>query len=372
MNPLRCLLLVALASLGSVARADEPLRVVIPDPDSAFLPPAARSDLGRQLRALAGRYARLQVVPASPELTLEALRKQAGCADADEGCLLAMARATGADRLVWSQVQRLPGRSLVVVTVIDGRAERVVDTVRQRTKADPRALGKALADGFGQLFGVLVRTQLKLAANVGGAEVILNGRRIGQTPLVLTRELEAGGHVLELQKSGYRDLRHEFEVKPRQAQVALKLDLEAGERTAALIGTKIRDDEEPAAPDDEAFPVVPLVPATRAPEVPAVAETPPVQVEILEAKPGELPREDRPPAGSPPGRIVVEVVPEEIVRAVPVEGAESRPVYEKWWFWTAIGAVVVAGVVTGLVVGLGGEAEGNGIPSGLGRVGVTF
>ena len=31
---------------------------------------------------------------------------------------------------------------------------------------------------------------------------------------------------------------------------------------------------------------------------------------------------------------------------------EAKPVYKKWWFWTIIGGVVVAGVATGLAVGL--------------------
>jgi len=36
----------------------------------------------------------------------------------------------------------------------------------------------------------------------------------------------------------------------------------------------------------------------------------------------------------------------------PAPGPESpsRPVYQKWWFWTLIGAAVVGGVVAGVVV----------------------
>jgi tetratricopeptide (TPR) repeat protein len=42
------------------------------------------------------------------------------------------------------------------------------------------------------------------------------------------------------------------------------------------------------------------------------------------------------------------------VTAVPASPPqpEHKPVYKKWWFWTILGGVVVAGVATGLAVGL--------------------
>ncbi|HOX46247.1 MAG TPA: hypothetical protein PK668_21770 [Myxococcota bacterium] len=38
----------------------------------------------------------------------------------------------------------------------------------------------------------------------------------------------------------------------------------------------------------------------------------------------------------------------------------APPWYETWWFWTAAGGVVAAGLVTGLVLGLGGSSEPSG------------
>ena len=45
----------------------------------------------------------------------------------------------------------------------------------------------------------------------------------------------------------------------------------------------------------------------------------------------------------------------------------ATPFYEKWWFWTAVGAVVVAGTV-GAVVGL----SGNGDESSDSRITIRF
>ena len=61
---------------------------------------------------------------------------------------------------------------------------------------------------------------------------------------------------------------------------------------------------------------------------------------------------------------VVEKKPDEDLRI-----SETKPIYKQWWFWTAVGAVV-AGGVTGLVVGLTMEDEG--VPAGKGRVVIEF
>ena len=60
-------------------------------------------------------------------------------------------------------------------------------------------------------------------------------------------------------------------------------------------------------------------------------------------------------------------LPKDKVKPDPEPG--GTPIYKKWWFWTAIGAAVVAGVVTGTAVVLSGD---EGIPSGKGRVLIDF
>jgi hypothetical protein len=76
--------------------------------------------------------------------------------------------------------------------------------------------------------------------------------------------------------------------------------------------------------------------------------------------------------------------PEEAARAAPAEeerfdaGAESREpreggsVFGKWWFWTAVGVVVAAGVVAGLLVSKGGAgATQDPLPGDIGPGGVV-
>ena len=62
--------------------------------------------------------------------------------------------------------------------------------------------------------------------------------------------------------------------------------------------------------------------------------------------------------------------PEETARAAQVapletggEADDETPLYAKWWLWTAVGAVVVVGVVLAIVFASigGGACEGNGV-----------
>lgn len=50
----------------------------------------------------------------------------------------------------------------------------------------------------------------------------------------------------------------------------------------------------------------------------------------------------------------------------------SQPLVKRWWFWTTIGAVVVAGVVTGVVLGTRGDAGTQSpVPGDVGAGGVV-
>ena len=41
--------------------------------------------------------------------------------------------------------------------------------------------------------------------------------------------------------------------------------------------------------------------------------------------------------------------------APPAPAATSAPVYKTWWFWTGVGAAVVAGTVAAIVIAKGGN-----------------
>jgi hypothetical protein len=102
----------------------------------------------------------------------------------------------------------------------------------------------------------------------------------------------------------------------------------------------------PAGPPVTTPPTAP----TPAPE-PAAAPSPSQPPAVLPAPPAE-PASAVPPALPPPPPTV------SLTETPPVPEVEpASPFYKKWWFWTGVGAVVVAGTVTAVV--LAGRSRGG-------------
>jgi hypothetical protein len=93
----------------------------------------------------------------------------------------------------------------------------------------------------------------------------------------------------------------------------------------------------------------------------AVAAGDTVQV-IVELEPTRKPEPLPLPPAPPP---VDGPNPEPGIRLGPIaaDGAEARPVWKRWWFWTAAGAVLAAGVTT-LALTLGSSTEAS-CPAGV-------
>ncbi|MCA9673078.1 MAG: tetratricopeptide repeat protein [Myxococcales bacterium] len=64
-----------------------------------------------------------------------------------------------------------------------------------------------------------------------------------------------------------------------------------------------------------------------------------------------------PPATTPPPGVTPPPAGDPNNPADGDASASSRPVYKRWWFWTAIGAAVAAGVVVGVVAGTQGGSD---------------
>jgi tetratricopeptide (TPR) repeat protein len=109
----------------------------------------------------------------------------------------------------------------------------------------------------------------------------------------------------------------------------------------------LKDRVEAAKPPPEKPPEKPAPAAEKPPEKPV--EPPPVE------KPPEKPVVEKPPAEKPAAVVDSnEPMPEEPVAAAqPYRRWRSKPIYKRWWLWTAVGgAVVVVAVGVGLGVGL--------------------
>lgn len=88
-------------------------------------------------------------------------------------------------------------------------------------------------------------------------------------------------------------------------------------------------------------------------------------------------REQEPPPIEAPTTRVEPVTPQPAAQPatpaglVAVESHASKPIYKRWWFWTIVGGVVAAGVVTGVVVGTSSPTRAV-VPTGAPRATITF
>lgn len=67
--------------------------------------------------------------------------------------------------------------------------------------------------------------------------------------------------------------------------------------------------------------------------------------------------ETAPPPTSPPAPAID---PKPV--GVPIVPSKSKPIYKKWWFWTALGGVALAAVAVGVGVGIT-TSKSSGLPS---------
>jgi PEGA domain-containing protein len=350
-------LLLAFSGPRAAAQESGPLKILVLDPESKFFKSKKLTEFGNHLRSLAARYASLSVLKV-PSMSNKQLRAKARCSDSKPACLVKIAKLVKASRILHSEIQKLPGRYLVVMRMVDAKTSLVIEQTRVRSRKDSESVRNSLLRGWVDLQGPLVRSQMKVTSNVTGADVFLDGRKIGRTPLVLMKDLNKGTHVVELKHPGYRDAKQKVEVgKASGLKVNIKLEKVLAQVDDSVSTTKIGSGkDEPGEPTRPA--IAPLghklsdskepikdtkVLATKKPLEPVAA--------ISLDKP-YVPTNDENRTTDP----------EPIVTS-------SSPIYKKWWFWTAIG-VVVAGGVTGLAVGL--TAGGSSIPDGHGRVAIEF
>lgn len=93
-------------------------------------------------------------------------------------------------------------------------------------------------------------------------------------------------------------------------------------------------------------------PPPTAVEPPAPRPAPAGTVTPLAATPATPP--PAVPSAPPPGGAAA-TPPAAVVATSPDSGGDERAFYQRWWFWTGVGAVVVAAVVTGVAIATRGE-----------------
>ena len=176
--------------------------------------------------------------------------------------------------------------------------------------------------------------KIALFCIIQDAEVELNGRVVGKTPLPGPLELDPGNYTVRVFKRGFTEFVETVTVTAGE-MAELEADLIA---FAGIVQINANVDGATVAVDGKLLGRVPFDKDVAAGKheitVQAAGYTAYVQqVDVIAGKPLVL---------------NVELVPTPEAPPVVVEDG----IHKKWWFWTIIGAVVVAGATTGLVLGL--------------------
>jgi hypothetical protein len=190
--------------------AARPLRVVVGD---FVLAGAAHPELARVLSDAAARG-----VQGTPGLTvlgqgeisailgLDRTRQMMGCSE-EQGCVSELGRALDADRLVSGSLTLLERTALLTVRFIDVRQNhtlaRTTGTLLDATEAELVDAARRLAHEA--VTGTKLDTTgtIRIAVSRTGADVTLDGRSLGVSPVGGAQRVLEGPHTVTVQKAGY-------------------------------------------------------------------------------------------------------------------------------------------------------------------------
>lgn len=138
------------------------------------------------------------------------------------------------------------------------------------------------------------------------------------------------------------------EARIRNIEAGLTADYDPFDKSGAA-------PEQPPAAKAQPSPPPILVPLP-APFPPPPPASPPEPVQLVTSKPSLTAEQPRlqPSVTSP---MALQPVGLDLTSRPVLEVQDSPPIYTTWWFWTGVGAVVVAGTVTAVVLSSGGGTK---------------
>lgn len=320
--------------------AEARLPILVLDPESAFHTAEELQAIGEQMRNFAAARPDIRPTAVSDRQSLEQL---AGCLTSSPGCLQTLGRVARAQRVLFTQIQKIPGRELLILRLIDVRTGRALKELRQRTGAGRESILDSFRQALTEMFGVVLPCRIEVTASVPGADVSIDGQPAGKAPTTIQARLVAGRHKILVSHPDHRPAEQIVVVRQGQTNQQIQVSLS------------------PKTPSEAAAPAVAAAPAEG-----------PTSAANLAAD-ATMPMEENPTERGPtPGACPV-ACPDPPEQPNFLKGSAvnpEMPFHKRWWFWTSIGAAVVVAVITGTVVGLSGAEEGP--PADRARVTVEF
>jgi hypothetical protein len=174
---------------------------------------SAAKELGRALADVAaaeasrvGGFAVLSQGDVVAQLGVEKSRQMLGCAE-DESCMLEIAGALAAERLLAGSVTLVDGTYLLSIKQVDARKARSIaragDTLKAPTQAELADAVRRLAHEV--LTGRKLDTTgvVRIEVEEPGAAVVLDGRALGLSPIEGGQRVLEGTHRITVTKPGF-------------------------------------------------------------------------------------------------------------------------------------------------------------------------
>ncbi|MEL6187128.1 MAG: PEGA domain-containing protein [Myxococcota bacterium] len=206
------------------ARADRRVPIAVMDLPPRGVQPAAAAALATEVANALNSLRVFRVITREDikrMLQLEQTRQQC-TGEADAACLAEIGGALGVEYLVYGEVSRLGDPYSLSLVLLDiGRAEAV-----NRARAQVSGAGALLeetARATRRLVQPLLTDRtgyLVIESREPGAEVTIDGRLSGITPLPGRLELAMGPHEVVVQKQGFLSWARTVDLEPGQATVA--------------------------------------------------------------------------------------------------------------------------------------------------------
>lgn len=217
------ILALALGGPASAAWAQERIPLAVMDLSGQSVDSAAAGALTTEVSNTLSRLRVFRVITREDikrMLQLEETRQQCS-GDADASCMAEIGGALGVDYLVYGSIARIAGTYNLSLVLLDiARAEAANRVSRKIT--DPRELlGQTEAATKLLVRPLLADKKGFLVVNVEepGAQVTVDGRLVGVTPLPGRLELSMGAHEVLVEKSGFLTFARTIDVAPNQASV---------------------------------------------------------------------------------------------------------------------------------------------------------
>jgi len=197
-----------------------------------------------------------------PAISVDELILALNCSNMDEACLKRAADQLKTDAILFVAARPSPKGPEVVITLVHAKPPRPA-RVQTAPLSDPASTQARVRQAARALLGPIKPTQIAVASNPAGAQVLMDGNLLGTTPTTVN-DVPDGPHALVLKLAGFQDRTVDVNVRAGESQ----------ELNVALVPMS----------DPAAAPTATSTPTAPAAEAPvATAPTNPLQLPLMAA-----------------------------------------------------------------------------------------